>query len=72
LKICFGGDKPTLVGDTDSDMGGDIDSRRFTLGYVIKFAGGVVAWQSKLHKCVALSTTEGKFIAITESCKELL
>ncbi|RDY02491.1 hypothetical protein CR513_14049, partial [Mucuna pruriens] len=33
---------------------------------------GVVAWQPKLHKCVALSTTKAKFIAITEACKELL
>ena len=72
LKICFGGDKPTLLGYTDFDMGGDIDSRRSTLGYVIKFAGGVVAWKSRLQKCVALSTTEAGFIAITKACKELL
>ena len=72
LRLCFGGDKPTLMGYTDSDMGGDIDSRRSTSGYVIKFAGGAVAWQSRLQKCVALSTTEAEFIAITEACKELL
>ena len=33
---------------------------------------GAVAWQSRLQKCVALSTTETEFIAITEACKELL
>ena len=48
LRLCFGGDKPTLVGYTDSDMGGDIDSRRSTSGYVIKFARGVVERQSRL------------------------
>jgi len=69
LNICFGGDKPTLVGYTDSDMGGDIDSRRSTSGYVIKFAGGVVAWQSRLQKCVALSTIKAEFIDITKACK---
>ena len=31
-----------------------------------------MAWQSRLQKCVALSTTEAEFIAITEACKELL
>ena len=72
MRLCFGGDKPTLLGYLYSDMAGDIDSRRFTLGYLIKFAGGVVTWQSKLQKCVALSTTEAEFIAITEACKELL
>ena len=48
MRLCFGGDKPTLLGYLYSDMAGDIDSRRFTLGYLIKFAGGVVTWQSKL------------------------
>ncbi|KAK7405387.1 hypothetical protein VNO78_06644 [Psophocarpus tetragonolobus] len=71
-KLCLGGDKPILVGYSNSDMGGDIDSRRSTSGYLIKFAGGAVAWQSKLQKCIALSTTETEFIAITEACKELL
>jgi len=47
LKICFGGDVPTLVGYTHSDMGGDIDSRKSTSGYVIQFAEGVMAWQSR-------------------------
>jgi len=72
IKLCFGGDKPTLMGYSDSDMTGDIDSRKSTLGYLIKFAGGVVAWQSRLQRCVALSTTEAEFIAIIEACKELL
>ena len=72
MRLCFGGNKPTLVGYSDSDLAGDIDSRKSTSGYLIKFAGGAVAWQSKLQRCVALSTTEAEFIAITEACKELL
>nr|KYP49356.1 Retrovirus-related Pol polyprotein from transposon TNT 1-94 [Cajanus cajan] len=72
MKLCFRGDKSTLVDYSDSDMAGDIDSRKSTSGYLIKFAGGVVAWQSRLQRCVALSTTEAEFISITEACKELL
>jgi len=72
LKLCFGGDVPTLVGYNDFDMGGDIDSRRSTPGYMINFAGGAVAWKSRLQKCVVLSTTEVEFIVNTEACKELL
>ncbi|MCI61138.1 retrovirus-related pol polyprotein from transposon tnt 1-94, partial [Trifolium medium] len=53
-------------------MAGDIDSRKSTSGYMIKFAGEAVAWQSRLQNCVALSTTEAEFIAITEACKDLL
>ncbi|RDX62866.1 hypothetical protein CR513_58763, partial [Mucuna pruriens] len=72
LRLCFEGDKPTLVGYSNSDMAGDIDSKKSTSGYLIKFARGAMAWQSKLKKCVALSTTEAEFIAIIEACKELL
>jgi len=31
-----------------------------------------MAWQSRMKMCVALSTTEAKFIVITEACKGLL
>nr|KYP56738.1 Retrovirus-related Pol polyprotein from transposon TNT 1-94 [Cajanus cajan] len=50
----------------------DLDSRKSTSGYLINFAGGAIAWQSRLQRCVALSTTEAEFIAITKACKELL
>jgi len=53
-------------------MVGDINSRKSTSGYLINFARGVVAWQSRLHKCVAMSTTKVEFIVTTEACKELL
>nr|KYP43328.1 Retrovirus-related Pol polyprotein from transposon TNT 1-94 [Cajanus cajan] len=43
MKLCFGGDKPTLVGYSDSDMAGDVDSRKSTSGYLIKFARGAMA-----------------------------
>jgi len=72
MRLCFDGDKPTLVGYSDLDMARGIDSRRFTSGYLIKFAGGIVTWQSKLQKCITLSTTKAEFIVITEACKELL
>lgn len=72
LRLSFGSDKPVLVGYTDSDMAGDVDSRKSTSGYLITLSGGAVSWQSRLQKCVALSTTEAEFIAATEACKELI
>ena len=70
--LCFGSGKPVLEAYTDADWAGDVDSRKSTSGYLVTFAGGAVSWQSKLQKCVALSTTEAEYIAITEACKELL
>ena len=72
MFLCFGNSKPLLVGYTDVDMESDADSRKSTLGYLITFAGGGLAWKSKLQECVALSTTGVEFIATIEACKELL
>ena len=61
-----------LVGYTDIDITGDLDSRKSTSGYLITFSRGAVSWQSKLQKRVALSSIEAEFIAVTKVCKELL
>ena len=53
-------------------MAGDVDSRKSLSGYLLTFVGGAVSWQSRLQQCVALSTTEAEYIAITESYKETL
>ncbi|WOH01606.1 hypothetical protein DCAR_0520990 [Daucus carota subsp. sativus] len=71
LCLCYGGAKPILEGYTDADMAGDLDSRKSTSSYIFTLAGGAVSWQSKLQKCVALSTTEAEYIAMTEAGKEL-
>ena len=61
-----------LEGFTDSDMSGDVDSSRSTSGYVMTYSGGVVSWQSRLQKAVALSTTEAEYMAAVEAGKELI
>ena len=42
------------------------------LGFYSLLLGGAVSWQSKLQKCVALSTAEAEYIAATEAAKEIL
>ena len=46
-----------LDGYKDSDIAGDVHSRKSISGVLMTFAGGAVSWQSKLQKFVALSTT---------------
>ena len=48
MSLCFGKGEPILDGFIDSDMAGDIDSRKSTSSYLITFVGGAVAWQSRL------------------------
>ena len=49
-----------------------MDNRKSTSSYFMTFSGGFVSWQSRLHKCVALSTIEAEYITAAEACKELL
>ena len=42
--LCFGTNKPMLVGCTNANMVGDVDSKKFTSGYLITFLGGEVSW----------------------------
>ena len=41
--LYFGTNKPMLVGCTNADMVGDVDSRKFTSGYLIIFSGGAMS-----------------------------
>ena len=61
-----------LDGYTDAYMAGDVDSRKSTSGYLMKFAGGAVSWQLRLQKYVALSTIEAEYITLTKGGKKLL
>ncbi|KAH9302937.1 hypothetical protein KI387_014520, partial [Taxus chinensis] len=55
-----------------SDMAGDVDSRRSTIGYVYTVGGTVVNWISRLQKLVALSTMEAEYVVATEASKEMI
>jgi hypothetical protein len=61
-----------LQGFVDADLGGDVDSRKSTTGFVYTLGGTAVCWGSKLQKVVALSTTEAEYVAVTEAAKEMV
>ena len=69
--LSYGGDEVHLETYTDSDRAGDADGRRSTSGFVVTLVGGAISWQSKLQRCVALSTTEVEYLAAIEAGKEL-
>lgn len=56
-----------MLSYTDSDYVDDLDDRKSTSGFVFLMCGGAIAWSSKKHLIVALSTTEAEYIA-TISC----
>jgi hypothetical protein len=70
--LCFGGNKVQLLGYTDSDFAGDLDKRRSTTGYTFMFAGAAISWASRLQHCVALSSAEAEYLALSEGAREMI
>ena len=58
------------VGFSDADWAGDTNDRKSTSGYVFMLSGGAVSWSSKKQKCVALSTAEAEYIALSSAAQE--
>ncbi|KAF1316242.1 Integrase catalytic core protein, partial [Globisporangium splendens] len=59
-----------LIGYSDADWAGDIDSRRSTSGYAFILNGGCISWRSKKQRSVALSSTEAEYMALSEATQE--
>ena len=60
------------IGYSDSDWGGDLESRKSTSGYIWTLGSGAIAWNSRLQKTVALSSCEAEYMALREAVKEQL
>jgi hypothetical protein len=59
-----------LIGYTDNDFVVSVDDRKSTLGYVFSFGSRVVAWASKKHPIVTLSSVEDEYVeATTTACQ---
>jgi hypothetical protein len=59
-----------LYGYNDADDAGSKVDRRTTGGYAFVCAGGVISWQAKKMRCVALSSAESEYLAAVEAGKE--
>jgi hypothetical protein len=70
--LCFGGSYIILHGYVDSDMEGDKDNRRRTIGCTFTVGGTTVSWILKLQKVVALSTMEAECVVSIEASKEMI
>lgn len=64
-------DNMTLIGYSDADYAGDIETRRSTTGYIFTMAGGGISW-SKRQSMVSLSTTEAEYVAASTAGREMV
>lgn len=61
-----------LIGYSDSDYGGDVDTRRSTSGIIILLNDSPIIWKSRLQKVVALSSCEAELVAGVDVAKECM
>src|SRR5664279_4070383 len=62
--------EPRLVGYSDSDLGGDVDSRKSMPGSLFFLGSSPVTWQSLKQKIVALSSCDSEYVAAaTAACQ---
>ncbi len=63
---------PELVGYSDSDWAGDIDTRRSTSGYVFQIGNSTISWSSRKQATVAKSSTEAEYVALSMAAQEAI
>lgn len=56
-----------VIGYSDSDYAGCIDTRKSTFGYIFLLAGGAISWKSAKQSVIAASTMEAEFVACFEA-----
>jgi hypothetical protein len=61
-----------LVGYSDADWAGDLDSRRSTTGYLFKLGNVPICWKSKRQPTVALSTAEAEYMALSMAVQTVI
>lgn len=72
--ITFGdsGSPGNLLGFTDADYAGCLDTRKSRSGFVFMFNGAPISWSSQRQNVVSLSTAESEYIALSHGAKEAI
>ncbi|XP_060216353.1 secreted RxLR effector protein 161-like [Lycium barbarum] len=56
-----------VIGYSDSDYVGCVDTRKSAFGYLFLLAGGAISWKSVKQSVIAASTMEAEFVACFEA-----
>ncbi|XP_071650008.1 uncharacterized protein [Temnothorax longispinosus] len=61
-----------LVAYSNADWAQGRSDRKSISRFLVQLHGSTIAWGCRKQTCVALSTTEAEYVALVETCKELL
>ena len=56
-----------VIGYSDADFAGYVDSRKSTSGYIFKLADGAVSWRNVKQTLTATSTMDAEFVSCFEA-----
>ena len=59
-----------LVGFSDADWAGDINTRRSTSGYAFQLGNSTITWSCRKQATVAKSSTEAEYVALSMATQE--
>ncbi|XP_059294665.1 secreted RxLR effector protein 161-like [Lycium ferocissimum] len=59
-----------VIGYSDSDYAGYVDTRKSTLGYIFMLAGGAISWRSAKQTLITTSTMEAEFVSCFEATSQ--
>jgi len=61
-----------LIAHTDLDWAGNPIKHQSTTGFFMSLASSIVCWQSCVQKTVALSSTEAEYMAMSDTCQQIV
>lgn len=71
IKYCKNGNSE-IKGFADADWANDSLDRRSYTGFCFLLSNGIISWESRKQKTVALSSCEAEYMSISEACKEAI
>ena len=72
FRLHLGNQNINLAVYVDADWASNHRDRKSNTGFMIFFGNGVISWGARKQTCVALSSTEAEFIAVSETGQEIL
>lgn len=72
LSLSWSGCKPDLYAYSDANWAEDPMDRKSNSGYFCSINGGAISWSCRKQDIIALSSTEAEYVALSETCKEVI
>lgn len=66
------GSDADINGYVDADWGNDVDDRRSFTGYCFFYGNGLISWESRKQRTVALSSNEAEYMGMSDAAKEAI